>query len=38
MYTSLQVDIAFQGIDDLLNNIMQDQKRFLTKKILRISR
>ena len=38
MYISLQVDIAFQGIDDLLNNIMQDQKRFLTKKILRIPR
>ena len=34
----LYVDIAFHCTGKLLNNIIQDQKRFLTKKVLRILR
>ena len=38
MYTGLYVDIEFNGAENLLNDIMQDQKRFLAKKVLKISR
>ena len=34
----LYVDIAFHCTGKLFNNIIQDQKRFLTKKVLRILR
>ena len=34
----LQVDIEFHDMDNLLNNIMQEQKGFPCEKVLRISR